>query len=267
MKKPVIFFSTVCASGVVLLASLSYLGPRDELMPALDNFSYNAITGNTSFGMLVKFSDSGGIGEVISRGHSEEYNLDYFSVRVNQAFWGCTNGQILNVYDDERKTIVSASNQVVELAPTNLARFVFAASTNVYEIYHMEYDLYDWNHETHLFPILTNTPFFYLKYGTRSWWYEDYQGGHLTTQLTNVLRTVRTHRNWTNYYEVCRDGAALLSDRVQEDSFYDLRDLIIHGSDEQLNFMFNDSMFPTNNFPFLEAQIQKRQQKQGQKNP
>ena len=267
MKKSILFVSTVCFGSVVLLASLSYLGPRDELMPKLSDFGYGIIRGETTFGMLVKFSDSGGIGEVINRGHLEERDLDYFTMRVSQAFWGCTNGQILNVYDDERKTIMSANNQVVVLAPTNHARFVFVVSTNVHEIYHMEYDLYDWNHETHLFPITTNTMFFYLKYGTRSWWYEDYQGGHLTTQLTNVLRTARTHRNWTNYYEVCRDGASVPSNRVQEDSFYDLRRLISRGSDDELDFMDKDPLFPLNNRPFLDAEIAERQQKQGQKNP
>jgi hypothetical protein len=72
---------------------------------------------------------------------------------------------------------------------------------------------------------------------------------------------MRTHRNWTNYYEVCRDGASMDSLRVKEDSFYDLRGLIIYGTDEQLDFMSNDQFFPTNNRAFLELKIEERQQK------
>ena len=108
---------------------------------------------------------------------------------------------------------------------------------------------------------------FVLEQGTRSWWYEDYQDGHPLAYFTNVVHTMRTQRNWTNYYEVCRSGASIDSNRVKEDSFSNLRWLIIHGTDEQLEFMDNDPFFPANNRPFLDAEILERQQKKGQLDP
>jgi len=44
----------------------------------------------------------------------------------------------------------------------------------------------------------------------------------LFTQFTNVLQAVRIEPNWTNYYNVLRDGLSSTSNRVREDSFNDL---------------------------------------------
>jgi len=261
MKKSTLLFTTVCLTGAVLLANLSYQGPKDELLPEADYFTYGTFTGNSSLSMLAKFEECGGIGEVIGRGHSEEFNRDFFAVRIDHAFWGCTNGQILHVGEIEKKTRISASNQVVDLYPTNHARIVFAVSTNIVYLYPNELDVFNWNHEAHLFPIEETAPLFVLNRFTRAWWYEDYQGGHLTTYLTNAFHTMHTHRNWTNYYEVCRNGASINSNRVKEDSFFDLRSLITRGTDEEIEFMDNDPLFPANNRPFLDAEIAERQQK------
>ena len=263
MKKSTLLFLTVCTGSVFLLLALPFPGPRDERLPELNDFSYGVVMGSTTLNMLAKFADSSGAGEVTGRGRSAEHDVDYFTIRVNQAFWGCTNGQILTVVEWNPKTILSASHQEVDLYPSNHARIVFAVSTNHYNTFGHDGngDPCDWNNEAHTFPISNIRPLFVLDQMTRSWWHEDYQGGHLTTYLTNVFRTIHTHRNWTNYYETCRNGASINSNRVKEDSFYDLRDLITRGTDEQLEFMDNDSLFPTNNRPFLDAQILKRQQK------
>ena len=66
--------------------------------------------------MLVKLADSGGIGTVTGRGfHDDEHGVEYFTVRVDEAFWGCTNGQILMIYEGEEKDFLSVNNQTIEL--------------------------------------------------------------------------------------------------------------------------------------------------------
>jgi len=78
----------------------------------------------------------------------------------------------------------------------------------------------------------------------RSWFYPDADDGLLFTHLTNVIRTVRTERNFTNYYEVVRDAVNSPSERVKNDSRHDLRDLMKHASPDHLLFMQNDPLFP-----------------------
>jgi len=260
MKTPTLLFTTACIGCATILFSSAYNGARDERLPPEDSIDYSSIILDTTFGMLVKLSDSGGVGTVTGRGfYDDEHKVEYFTVRVDQAFWGCSNGQILKIYEDERKGFLDTNNQMVDNYPTNHAQFVFVAATNLYET--LDLRVYDWNTDVSQLTINRKCPMHVLNQCTRSWWYVDYQDGYPFIYFTNVVHTMRTQRNWTNYYEICRSGASIGSNRVKEDSFYDLRFLIGHATDEQLDFMNNDSLFPANNRPFLEEEIAERQQK------
>jgi len=69
--------------------------------------------------------------------------------------------------------------------------------------------------------------------------------GHPLAYITNVVRTLRTERNWTNYYEVCRDAVTHPSSRwVREVAEDDLQELMKHASPDHLLFMQNDPLFP-----------------------
>jgi len=218
--------------------------------------------------MLVKLADSGGIGTVTGRGfYNDEHDVEYFTVRVDQAFWGCTNGQMLKVYEDPRKGFLNVYNQMVDNYPTNHAQIVFAAATNLYETIRTELNVFNWNTDVSQLAVEHKCPMHVVNQCTRSWWYVDYQDGYPLTYFTNVVRTMRTQRNWTNYYEVCRSGASINSNRIKEDSFNDLCDLIAFSTLEQLEFMDNDPLFPAINRPFLEEKIVERQQKKGRAKP
>ena len=261
MKKPVLLIVTACFGCAALLANLSYQGVRDERLPPANSIDYPSIIRETSLGMLVKLADSGGIGTVTGRGfYDNEHDVEYFTVRVDQAFWGCANGQVLKIFEHKEKEFLGVNNQMVDNHPTNHAHIAFAVTTNFYETLGIgNLSAYDWNTDVSQLTVEYTRPMFILNQGTRSWWYVDYQDGHPLTYFTNVVRTMRMERNWTNYYEVCRNGASINSHRVKEDSFNNLRRLVIHGTDEQLEFMNNDPLFPANNRTFLEEQIQKRQ--------
>ena len=79
-------------------------------------------------------------------------------------------------------------------------------------------------------------------YLNRSWWYVDRDEGVLFNQFTNVLQAVRFDRNWTNYYSLCRDGASSTSNRVREDSFWDMRFLAVVATDERMQIMLADPL-------------------------
>jgi hypothetical protein len=76
----------------------------------------------------------------------------------------------------------------------------------------------------------------------RSWWYPERDDGVLLTQFTNVIQAVRIEPNWTNFFYLCRDGANSPSNRVREDSFWDLRDLASFSTDEQAQFILDDPL-------------------------
>ena len=81
-----------------------------------------------------------------------------------------------------------------------------------------------------------------LRYLNRSWWPVDRDDGVLFNQFTNVLQAVRFDRNWTNFFYLCRDGANSPSNRVREDSFWDMRFLAMFATDERAQFMLDDPL-------------------------
>ena len=85
-------------------------------------------------------------------------------------------------------------------------------------------------------------PQYELHYYNRSWWYPERDDGVLFTQFTNVLQAVRFDRNWTNFFYLCRDGATSPSNRVREDSFWDMRHLAAFSTDERAQFILDDPL-------------------------
>jgi len=81
-----------------------------------------------------------------------------------------------------------------------------------------------------------------LRYLNRSWWYPERDDGVLFTQFTNILQAVRFDRNWTNYFELCRDGATSTSNRVREDSFWDMRLLSAVATPERVQIILDDPL-------------------------
>ena len=68
------------------------------------------------------------------------------------------------------------------------------------------------------------------------------------------MQVVRVKPNWENYYKLCRDGLSSTSIRVAEDAFYDFLNLIFNATDEQVQFMKNDPLFPEEFAEALEFQ-------------
>jgi hypothetical protein len=79
-------------------------------------------------------------------------------------------------------------------------------------------------------------------YKERSWWHVDRDDGVLLEHFTNIVQAVRVERNWTNYFYLCRDGANKNSNRVKEDSYYDIRQIIIWGNTNLYEFIRSDPL-------------------------
>ena len=78
----------------------------------------------------------------------------------------------------------------------------------------------------------------------RGWFPVNADDGLVLEYMTNVIQTVRTERNWTNFYYVTRSAVTSASERVSNDSKHDLRSLIQFADPAQLLFMKNDPLFP-----------------------
>jgi len=122
--------------------------------------------------------------------------------------------------------------------PTNHSRIVFSVYTNDYGSGNLMY----WRSPVIPFPPGRVLPHYEMRWLNRSWWYPEHDDGVLFTQFTNIIQAVRFDRNWTNYFELCRDGANSPSVRVQEDSFWDMRFLIIGATEERVQIILNEPL-------------------------
>jgi len=221
MKKLIVAIAT-CAS-LTLTVQLYAEGIRE----CLDAFS--------TLGVLTACSDAAGIGTVIP---TEENN---FNIQVDAPLFGCTNQQLVAVN-------VHASYfgyGEYEYLPTNGQRIVFLVYTNLCDTWTVG----DWRIDIEQRQREGGkddfeTPDFRLEHATRSWFVPDADDGLILAHLTNVVHTMRMERNWTNYYEVVRSGVISPSERVSQDSRYDLLGLIQFANPAQLLFMKNDPLFP-----------------------
>jgi len=212
----------------------NYHGPYDDTYwTGNDWVHYDDAIRRTTLGTLARYSDIIGVGTV---GHLAD---DHFMITVDHALVGCTNGASIMVYEDPETLYWKYPfAEKANYMPTNDSRIVFAVYTNDYGYGARMY----WNLPTLDIPwpktILDRNQ---LRYLNRSWWHVDRDEGVLFDQFTNVLQAVRFDRNWTNYFHLCRAGANSPSNRVREDSFWDMRFLAILATDERAQFMLNDT--------------------------
>ena len=214
----------------------SYDGPFDETYWTGWNWDpYDYLHLSSTLGTLARRSDIIGVGMVSG------LTNDHFTVTVDYALVGCTNGASIVVYEDP-STLRShyPNKEKSDYMPTNDSRIVFSVYTNDYDTGRRMY----WSLPTLDIPfpkqqVLTR---YQLRYLNRAWWYVNRDDGVLFTQYTNVLQSVRFDRNWTNYFNLCRDGATSPSNRVREDSFWDMRDLALFATDERMQIILDDPL-------------------------
>jgi len=190
----------------------------------------------SSVGTLVRLSDVVGVGEIQ---HATETN---FMIKVEQALLGCATNQILSIF---------CLAEIEELPESG--KVVFLVSSNNFEV--AEY-LRCWSVDTSMLaPPIVHTNY-HIIHPCDSFFSTELDDGHPWAYITNVVRTLRTERNWTNYYEVCRDAVTHPSSRwVREAAEDDLRDLMMSASLNELLFMLNDSLFPAGMTDDLQHEI------------
>jgi len=232
---------------------LMYPGPVDESAPPPH---YKR---GVTLGYSVKRCDVGGVADVIEEGRSAEYNIDYLKLRVVTAQYGCTNGQELIVHKKSMSNPEYPETMKYEFYPTNLSRIVFNVTSNEYvrfpsSLFLNERDI--WLQRD--LEIENKTSYYDFIYSTRTWWYLDYQSGEPYAFWTNAVQFIRLEPNWTNYYELVRSGASSTSNRVKEDSFIDMGNLIWRATDDQLQMMLDDPLLPAIYRDLVECQIEVR---------
>jgi len=206
-----------------------------------ESHRYRYLDQTTTLGKLARYSDVIGVGVVSNKGiFNEEYGFGYFTVTVDHALAGCTNGASFVIYDGREgeggKGDFSVTRE--DYMPTNNSRIVFAVYTNDFGSNARMY----WSSPTIPVPpggVLKNLN---LRYLNRSWWYVDRDDGVLLSHFTNVIQAVRVEQNWTNFFYLCRDGASSTSNRVKEDSYWDMRVLALVATDERAQIMLDDPL-------------------------
>lgn len=233
MKKLLTTTSTLLLLGAYLLAqqSFDYTGiPDDTHWTNTEN--YIDFTMRTTLGYLARYSDIVGIGQVTNR------EDDHLTVTVDHALVGCTNGASIVMYETPFIEWAGGRGLKANYMPTNNSRIVFAAFTNDYD---GSLKIY-WNSPQIPHPPARIQAQYELRYLNRSWWYPERDDGMLLAQFTNVLQAVRFDRNWTNFFYLCRDGANSTSNRVREDSYYDMRHLAMFSTQERMQIILDDPL-------------------------
>jgi len=241
MKKIITILASIACFSLVF--SVVYQGPRDTSMPP--DLHYTPHT--STLGRHARYMDVIALADVIEdNGPSPGYEVGSIKVRVVNPVYGCTNGQEY-VVTKERYWLFQNDyyKGPFNFYPTNNSRIVFTG------VMKFPKEIDPWRVLTWKTPaepeeimVQTNNPCHFYEF-SRSWWYEDYQGGLPYAQLTNLVRVTRFERNWTNYYYLCRDNIPNSSSpRLWQDADFDLGDLMLYASDSQFEFMMNDPLFP-----------------------
>ena len=123
-----------------------YVGPQDDTCWKERSEYFSAIC-RSSLGSLACYSDIIGIGvvsnlyhgsrarytDIIVEGEVSDEEYDHFTVTVDHAIFGCTNGMVVTVYEDpslyEWGNAIEIKNNYF---PTNNSRIVFCVYTNDY---------------------------------------------------------------------------------------------------------------------------------------
>jgi len=231
MKRMLTTTFTLLTFGACLYALSPYDGPKDD-NPWTDawGFGYHSRIETTSLGVLARYADIIAVGEVSNRADT------HFTVTVDHAVIGCTNGQSMVVYEFPYSWN-SNYRELNNYIPSNNSRIVFAVYTNAVKTL-MDAEMYEPSPDGIVY--YEQSP--QLIYYNRSWWNFNRDDSVLFTQFTNVIQAVRVERNWTNYFHLCRDGANSTSNRVREDSWWDLIKLGHTTTDEQAQLILDDPL-------------------------
>jgi len=220
--------------------SLNYSGFGDE------NVIHPQFIPNSTLGRLAYGSDVIGVGLV------SDLEDDRFTVTVDHALVGCTNGASIIL-----RAPMNLKNMDIDLEshmPTNHSRIVFAGFTGNY----FTETLFIRSKKSLSEEELNKVSEFQLYGLNRSWWYANRDDGVLFTQFTNIMQVARFKPNWKNFFYLCRDSANSTSDRLREDSFWDLRSLI-RLTGEQTQFILNDPLVDQKHKDFHQFVIDIRQ--------
>ena len=192
---------------------------------------------SSSMSILAICSDMAGVATILPENERED-----FDVKVETPFFGCTNQQLIALGD---LFLGHHGVDPTTVFTSKLGPIVFFAYTNS----HYNGEIGDWRisieeRNQGVFEAEPEPSLLKVRDGMRSWFPVDTDNGLLFAHLTNVVHTLRTERNWTNYYEVVRSGVTSASERVSNDSKHDLRELIKYADPAQLLLMKNDPLFP-----------------------
>ena len=252
MKKIITFLTLATSLSIVVH---SYTGPEDERMPPGVNGTYASLGTLTQIMGVAAVADVFEIAEPDPNMDNIQLKDGWLKVRVTHAIYGCTNNQEILIRKQDPSTniygvkleIPNEYDPLFEYYPTNHSRIVFVGvSSDTRRV--IRWTAKDWK----LPPLpeiiistSTNKPCFLPGVFTRSWWYEDYQDGLLTTHFTNLVHAARVEHNWTNYYHIVRDAVPTpASPRIWQDSFWDVWQLMSSATQSQFDFMLNDPLFP-----------------------
>jgi len=194
-------------------------------------YYYFFSTDKTPLGMLAEYADVIGVGVV------SQLQDNYFTVTVDHALIGCTNGASIPLtYTGKLRDKTNLGGNVDPNKPVKNNRILFAANINYTVKGAMPDEPTSSPEET-----LTHQE---LPYFNRLCWNVSSDMGILYKQFTNVFQAVRIDYNWTNYYHLCRDGANSTSERVREDSELDLWGIVFTASLEQKRFLDKEPGLP-----------------------
>jgi len=267
----------------LLLSTLTLLCSSNT-PPELPPYEFeNYGNSEATFGLMAKYADVAGIGLVLPEREPpipilpldplDKEQTGYFIVRVEHPFVGCETNQEIRIrhdgYPEEEPPIGLWQTDpeaylrqfylweyYLTTAPTSGARVVF----NV--VYYEEYEDWakgaaNWNilHEDLPLRIIYDgiprpklpipeNPTYKFTMPEREWWYLTEANEPITTHYTNILAAVRTQRNWTNYYEICRNNLTSNIERIRWDAGTDITNLFNSASDERLLYMRNDPLLP-----------------------
>ena len=152
-----------------------YNGPRDDNYWT-DTKLYGVSTRHTTLGLLARYSDVIGVGTVSNREDT------HFTVTVDHALAGCTNGAVIVVHENP-ELFEFGQGDINNYKPTNNNRIVFSVFTNYYYRERMY-----WNSPE--IPVKPGRifPDYQLILLSRSWWPVERDDGVLFTQFTNIIQ-------------------------------------------------------------------------------
>ena len=208
-----------------------YDGPKDDNYWTDSQYNHIVLS-YTTLGLLARYRDVIGVGTV---SNCEDGR---FSVTVDHAVLGCTNGAVVVVHDSHIGLTRGNNRDANDYKPANNQRIVFAVGSNISD----HYTRMRWHLPLNPIQPFDSSRRYQLSYLNRSAWPVERDDGVLFTQFTNIIQAVRVDHNWTNYFHLVRDGLTSTSNRVREDSYWDMGILAFWGTPEQRAIILADPL-------------------------